>query len=487
MMAGVRLGNAHASTRALWALRVGRTIGLGVVALLLAGLYPEDPASRPPFYGDVAVMTPDMDIKTLSDLIGGKKTFLFYFLPSCPHCKDAAPTVAQLAKKYGDRLQFLGVSPGRGRLSDLKAFKAEYGLPFLLVQDSGSIFGRRNGLKGTPAYLLTDGSPTPPITHVSFTPDMATVLEIAIRQFLGEDALTVLDPNRYHGAQVCATCHREAYLSWSLTHHAASFYALVKAEADTKSDCLRCHVTGVSEPGGFETFATTSWMADVGCEACHGRAGGHTGSSAPSEPNTESSARRARILETCTGCHDTAHSIAFEPTRALSFVAHQRDRQVPRDLWTARRTRLFEGKEPPPMVPRVGEASAGADSCRPCHAEAFDGWKRSKHAAAMESLEKKGNTEDPACVRCHATSRQAGTGLDRPGPMPGVQCEACHGPGAAHVAAGGGKDNILVLKGKALECVLEPRCEACHDAENDPDFDAAQALRQVVRQHGRTD
>ncbi len=457
-----------------------RLVWLMGLAAPLFSFYPAKPGDGPPFYGDVGVMTTDLDIETLSDLIGGKKTFIFYFLPTCPHCRDAAPTVAALAKKYGDRLQFIGVSPGRSRLSQLQAFAEEFGFSFPVVQDAGSIFGSRNGLKGTPGYLLTDGSATPPITFMSFTPDMATVLEIAIRKYLGEDPMTVFEPDRYYGAQVCASCHRAEYLSWSLTHHAASFYSLVRAEAYDRETCLRCHTLAPGQRGGFQDMKSTPWAAEVGCEACHGPGGGHGARPGVHSPSAQSGTGRARYASLCVRCHDDQRPLD-DVGAALALVRHTRDREVTAEVWKVRRRNLFEGKVPPPMLLPSG-GHVGASACRSCHEEAFAGWMASGHAHALERLKPDERKTGSGCLLCHSTpgAAQGATPGDQ-----GVQCEACHGPGEAHVQAKGGRDNVLVLKGRSPSCVVAGQCTRCHDAKNDPDFDLAQAIEQVRAAHRR--
>ena len=53
------------------------------------------------------------------------------------------------------------------------------------------------------------------------------------------------------------------------------------------------------------------------------------------------------------------------------------------------------------------------------------------------------------CFGCHATAAVTGGKLNPASAMPGISCEGCHGPGAAHVAlAHAGADR------------LDRRCEA---------------------------
>jgi Cytochrome c554 and c-prime len=103
----------------------------------------------------------------------------------------------------------------------------------------------------------------------------------------------------------------------------------------------------------------------------------------------------------------------------------------------------------------------GSDRCSGCHKHAHAVWSESKHAKAMETLEKakfpSNRHYDPECVKCHTTGFQNPGGYndfvpviaDWPAPpkqkparakvvqhnadLRGVGCESCHGPASEHV------------------------------------------------------
>ena len=68
----------------------------------------------------------------------------------------------------------------------------------------------------------------------------------------------------------------------------------------------------------------------------------------------------------------------------------------------------------------------------------------------------KGQFRDPSCVVCHVT----GGSLS----MPDVQCEACHGPGAAHAAK-------PTAKGIVTRDPPESACTRCHHAPEAKEWD----------------
>jgi hypothetical protein len=131
-------------------------------------------------------------------------------------------------------------------------------------------------------------------------------------------------------------------------------------------------------------------------------------------------------------------------------------------------------------VVSLGAAAAadyiGAAKCKICHKVQFDSWQTLGHAKAFERLkpEEQGNAD---CLRCHATGGSA--------EMPGVQCEACHGPGSGYKAMDVMKDR---QKSAAAGLVLpdEALCKGCHagKAPHDlPAFDFGTAKEKGVHAH----
>jgi hypothetical protein len=111
-------------------------------------------------------------------------------------------------------------------------------------------------------------------------------------------------------------------------------------------------------------------------------------------------------------------------------------------------------------------AVAGTAGCRKCHEEDYGLWRKSKHAAAWDSLSGKGAVADPDCQRCHATGYGLPGGfvsLRRSAKRVGVGCEDCHGPSQGHVLEP--KVRTAYFAG------ARNRCTTCHDAENSPKFD----------------
>ncbi len=112
--------------------------------------------------------------------------------------------------------------------------------------------------------------------------------------------------------------------------------------------------------------------------------------------------------------------------------------------------------------PVKGRLYMGAAWCARCHKAAHKTWALSGHARATKDLAIDHQTDNPACLKCHATA------LGQPGGYPqkdvdlaGVQCEACHGPGEGH-------------PGRKLEAVPPSKktCGTCHDLRDSPMFNA---------------
>jgi len=111
----------------------------------------------------------------------------------------------------------------------------------------------------------------------------------------------------------------------------------------------------------------------------------------------------------------------------------------------------------------------GVAKCKLCHKVEFTSWEGTAHARGFDRLKPEEQT-DPKCLECHATGMSA--------EMPGVECEACHGPGSDYKSLTVMKDPAAAL---AAGLILPDAkaCERCHTgAPHDQkpfDFETAQA------------
>lgn len=146
-----------------------------------------------------------------------------------------------------------------------------------------------------------------------------------------------------------------------------------------------------------------------------------------------------------------------------------------------------------PPAPSPGQPSyVGVEACRDCHEDAYTVWQRTSHARAYRTLEVASKNFNLSCVGCHVTGyRQPGgsevvqrvvVGEPR---LQNVQCEVCHGPGSAHIAAtGGAARRATIRRTTALDgnfCATQ-----CHTPEHSDHFNFATYLPRILGPgHGR--
>jgi hypothetical protein len=163
---------------------------------------------------------------------------------------------------------------------------------------------------------------------------------------------------------------------------------------------------------------------------------------------------------------------ADDPAQAANIDRYRR--QLAEADFTAAQTSFA------PLLPArvpAESAVAGTAACRRCHEEDYASWRKSKHAAAWDSLAGKGATADPDCQRCHATGYGLPGGfvsLRRSGNRLRVGCESCHGPSQGHA----------LKPAVHTACFAEAKnhCTTCHDRENSPKFDYDGYWKKIV--HG---
>jgi len=100
----------------------------------------------------------------------------------------------------------------------------------------------------------------------------------------------------------------------------------------------------------------------------------------------------------------------------------------------------------------------GADKCKMCHKVQYSSWESTTHAKATDAAKASTEREYSAdCLKCHATNASAD--------LPGVQCEACHGPGGDYKKMSIMKDPETA-KANGLIIPTQATCDGCHTGED---------------------
>jgi hypothetical protein len=112
------------------------------------------------------------------------------------------------------------------------------------------------------------------------------------------------------------------------------------------------------------------------------------------------------------------------------------------------------------------ESFQGAEACRDCHESIYQQWSGTRHAHAWETLTGLSREFDRDCTPCHSVGFYKQGGFENTATTPhltGVQCESCHGNGAAHVADPDVKTGMVDARSL---------CRDCHNEDQSPDFNA---------------
>lgn len=102
----------------------------------------------------------------------------------------------------------------------------------------------------------------------------------------------------------------------------------------------------------------------------------------------------------------------------------------------------------------------GQDTCTSCHGDIAAAAAKTPHAKALEILKAAASDTNADCLACHTTGVEGASYVDG-----AVTCEACHGPGANHVAASADAKKTTI--NRAVDASV---CAKCHTTDWSPDF-----------------
>jgi peroxiredoxin len=403
----------------------------------------------------------------------GQAVLLIFFLHTCPHCHEALTYLkTAIAEMPEDKRPLIYGLEITGRSDAVRETLHRDGLDFfpVIFDDSGKVQAAYGSFAGVPDIVLIDRDGHIAYRMQGWRGDVdGPLLRMRMAKLAGAPVPMLLRAQGYSGSEACSVCHESQHETWELTNHSHAFSTLVKHGSETDPECVRCHVVGYGQPGGFDLTTRAHELENVGCESCHGRGGPHL------SPGTVANGDYQKV---CVGCHDTKHSLGFEYSTFLPQVSHAANAHI-LALPSAERRKIMEarGAIRTDLLPTAAR-HVGSEACRSCHAKEFETWAAGPHAHALASLEGRNKAADADCLKCHTT------GFGRMGGFPPGQraadhadlarvgCESCHGPGGEHVTDGSKKIGTIVSLGdKCDSCVILQICGSCHDDANDPGFE----------------
>lgn len=85
----------------------------------------------------------------------GRPTFIEVWASWCPSCREGAPGLARLARRYGALVRFVGIDV-QDELDDGRAFVRRYGLRFPHAFDPDATLAAKLRVLGVPTAILVD-------------------------------------------------------------------------------------------------------------------------------------------------------------------------------------------------------------------------------------------------------------------------------------------------------------------------------------------
>jgi peroxiredoxin len=431
-----------------------------------------------------------------ADILDGQKDFdlaahrgeaivLIFFLHTCPHCHQALVFFRKALAELPDdkRPKFIGIEI-TGQTGAVRRALENQNLDFFPValDEDGSIQSKYGVFGGVPDTFFIDAKGRVAARVKGWNPQRDEPLaRMRMARLSGAPVPMLLPESGFSGNEACGICHELEEETWFFTKHASAYDTLVKHGATNDEECVRCHVVGHSEPGGFTSAKQTPDLENVGCEACHGRGGPHI--SPDFAPEGDYSAA-------CANCHTPEHSFGFEYATFGPRISHEANAHVTRLSLQERQTLLEEIGARRNILPTNAQY-VGSESCRDCHESEYETWAADPHAAAVATLSKDGKSSDADCLVCHTTGYGKPGGFPRDGAvethtdLARVGCESCHGPGAEHVKKDAPRiGNIVSLGDKCDSCVILLICGSCHDEANDPGFEFEVIEKIEKQRHG---
>ncbi len=188
----------------------------------------------------------------------------------------------------------------------------------------GILLDSYNRLSGVKGQLV-------PLTNrFKDDPDISALMEEYKKQVaaLPPPSLVVTsnskDGNGFIGAEKCAPCHVTEFVKWEESKHHHALETLKQKDNGLDAfnpECLKCHVLGYGQAGGYLSETRTPELAGVQCEHCHGPGKLHAAAAWQKKPS-KNLIERGKGSAVCLKCHTPENSPKFNYQEYLEKIRH---------------------------------------------------------------------------------------------------------------------------------------------------------------------
>ncbi|MEE9608377.1 MAG: multiheme c-type cytochrome [Myxococcota bacterium] len=406
----------------------------------------------------------------ISSLLG-RRLLLFIFNPevkAAPHVARAISEIAALRGKHN--FEIVGAATGSD-LATARAFTAEYGFDFPVIDDSSAAIARRLRLRGPLAVLGVDAE-----GYVIFgsafgeteDPNAAKAIENQLRSALRLPPIAS-DTEPLLGSRPLAPTFRADVLDGSEPFDLAAQRGKPVVLIFFLHTCSHCHQTLEFLKETLAELPEDKRPTVVGVEVS-----GRTHS--VRELLSEKGLDFFPVVFDDDGSLQAAYgAFAGVPDTVLidaegRIASRVRGWQLERDppLMRMRLAKLVGA--PVPMLLRSNGYS-GSEVCGVCHESEHETWQLTHHASAFDTLVEHGANEKVECVGCHVVGYQHAGGFISSvatRELEDVGCESCHGRGGPHLSP------TSIENGS-----YEAACLTCHDTKHSLGFEYARFLPRV--------
>ena len=120
----------------------------------------------------------DLDGRSISSAdLRGKVTIVNFWATWCPPCRAEIPDLIALQKKYGDRLQIVGISQDEGSVDGVKRFVAAQQMNYPVVMTTPELEKAFPGVTALPTSFILDREARVVQRHVGLLNPNLTELE----------------------------------------------------------------------------------------------------------------------------------------------------------------------------------------------------------------------------------------------------------------------------------------------------------------------